>query len=99
MGAQLLSQLLTATELVPQSLFQAEKGQSTCAQQQYPLLDSWGTHYVDSRVPAYFSARWLGSFCVVGVHSWLVGAGWLGFFCTRVYVGVILFFIKEMDPA
>ena len=37
-GAQLVNQLLTTTELVPQSLFQAEKGKSACAQHQYPLV-------------------------------------------------------------
>ena len=50
--AQLVSQLLTATELVPQSFLQAEKGKSVYAGCSGQRSAGWGTHPVASRVSA-----------------------------------------------
>ena len=51
-GAQLVSQLLTATELVPQNFLQAEKGRSVYAGCSGQRSAGWGTHPAASRVSA-----------------------------------------------
>ena len=54
---------------------------------------------VASRFPTELCAGQSGGFRAVGVDSWLVGAGWLEISRTSDYLGIIVFFIKEMDSA
>ena len=100
LGARFVSPQFLASEPVPSLFPLSQKGrseyagssnQSLVGQCKYPLASRISAEFSYSDQPVFARLGWTG--------GWLaIGAGWLESFRTSDYLGIILFFIKEMDP-